>query len=150
MHRLPDWAWPTFQVAGFGLLGVAHLTVGGPASPSMTVLGAAVAVGGAGLSVWALVVLDSVTWATTPIRPEPATSGPYRRVRHPEYLGQILLAAGSALLWPSRLAWAAVLVVALGFAGRALVEDRRMVDVFGAAAVGYHGEVRWRLLPPVF
>ncbi len=150
MTRAPDWIWPTLQVTGFGLLGAAHLTVGGPASPSMTALGATVAMGGVALAVWALVVLDSVTWAPTPIRQEPATSGPYRRVRHPEYLGQILLAAGSALLWPSALAWVAVGVITLGFAGRARVEDHRMVATYGPAAELYHGEVRWRFLPPVF
>ena len=150
MHGLPDWAWPTIQVLGFAALGIAHLTVGGPAPPGWTAIGALVASVGVGLAVWALVVLDTVTWMPTPTRPEPATTGPYRRVRHPEYLGQVLLGVGSAILWPSWAAWAAVVVIALGFVGRALVEERRMVDVFGAAAVAYHGEVRWRFLPPVF
>lgn len=150
MYELPDWAWPTIQLSGFGLLGVAHLTVGGPASPAMTALGVGMAVAGVGLAVRALIALDTVTWSPTPARPEPATTGPYGRVRHPEYLGQILLAAGSALLWPSGLAWLAVVVILVGFVGRARVEDHRMLTAYGPAAEAYHREVRWRFLPPVF
>lgn len=60
------------------------------------------------------------------------TTGPYRLVRHPIYLGLALLAMGEALAFGS---WPALMVVLLGivptFAWRARVEDALLSHTFG-------------------
>jgi len=60
------------------------------------------------------------------------TTGPYRLVRHPIYLGLALLAMGQALAFGS---WPAVMIVLLGtvptFAWRARVEEKLLGRTFG-------------------
>lgn len=60
------------------------------------------------------------------------TTGPYRHVRHPIYLGLSVLAMGQALAFAS---WPALLVVLAGivptFAWRGLAEERLLSATFG-------------------
>lgn len=62
----------------------------------------------------------------------PVTTGPYRLVRHPIYLGLTLLAMGQALAFGS---WPAVLIVLSGivptFAWRAHAEETLLSSTFG-------------------
>ncbi len=74
--------------------------------------------------------------------------GPYHWVRHPIYLGWLLLVFGVPHLTATRLAFAAIssayLVVAIPF------EERSLVEVFGEEYRRYQQAVRWRLLPGVW
>jgi protein-S-isoprenylcysteine O-methyltransferase Ste14 len=60
------------------------------------------------------------------------TTGPYRLVRHPIYLGLALLAVGEALAFGS---WAALMIVLSGigptFAWRARAEEKLLSGTFG-------------------
>jgi protein-S-isoprenylcysteine O-methyltransferase Ste14 len=60
------------------------------------------------------------------------TTGPYRRVRHPIYLGLALLAVGAALAFGS---WPALVIVLCGivptFAWRARAEEKLLSRTFG-------------------
>ena len=60
------------------------------------------------------------------------TTGPYRRVRHPIYLGLALLAMGEALAFGS---WSALMIVLSGivptFAWRARAEEKLLSGTFG-------------------
>ncbi len=60
------------------------------------------------------------------------TTGPYRFVRHPIYLGLALVATGAALAFAS---WPALVIVLLGivptFAWRAHVEEKLLSRIFG-------------------
>ena len=71
------------------------------------------------------------------------TTGPYRLVRHPIYLGLTLLAAGNALSFGSG---AAFLVLTLGivptFAWRARVEEGELSRTFGEAFAVYRRRTR--------
>jgi protein-S-isoprenylcysteine O-methyltransferase Ste14 len=71
------------------------------------------------------------------------TTGPYRLVRHPIYLGLTLLAAGNALSFGSL---AGLLVAAFGivptFAWRARVEEGELSRTFGAAFAAYRRRTR--------
>jgi len=86
------------------------------------------------------------------IRPAGSTplqvGGPYRWVRHPLYLGWMLVAFGTPVMTGDRLAFAvlssAYLVAAIPW------EERSLVGTFGAAYRAYCRRVRWKILPYVF
>ena len=66
-------------------------------------------------------------------------------VRHPIYLGWILIVFGSPLMTMSRLLFATIssayLIVAIPW------EERSLVEAFGDRYRTYQKQVRWRLLP---
>ncbi len=76
------------------------------------------------------------------------TTGVYRFVRHPIYLGWMLLVFGAPTMTGTRLVFAVVssayLAIAVPF------EERGLVDVFGADYRAYQRKVRWRMLPGVY
>ncbi len=75
-----------------------------------------------------------------------ATSGPYRLVRHPGYVGFMVSIAGTALLLRSGWALAPATLTALGLVVRTVLEDRTLL----AELPGYREyarSVRYRLVP---
>jgi methanethiol S-methyltransferase len=72
-------------------------------------------------------------------------TGPYRLVRHPIYLGWILIVFGAAHMTGDRLAFAAIssfyLVIAVPW------EERSLRQSFGTDYDRYSRQVRWRVLP---
>jgi protein-S-isoprenylcysteine O-methyltransferase Ste14 len=77
------------------------------------------------------------------------TSGPYRHIRHPRYLGALALGFGLSLLFRS---WIS-LIVAVAFIGLILLrigdEEALMHQEFGREWEAYC-ECSWRLLPYVY
>jgi len=77
------------------------------------------------------------------------TTGPYRLVRHPIYLGLALLAMGEALAFGS---WSALLIVLSGivptFAWRARAEEKLLSRTFGERYAGYRQ--RTKMIVPYF
>ena len=77
-----------------------------------------------------------------------AVVGPFRLVRHPIYLGWILVVFGAPTMTTNRMVFAAVsscyLLVAIPWEERSLVAD------FGEAYRAYRRQVRWRILPGVW
>jgi protein-S-isoprenylcysteine O-methyltransferase Ste14 len=75
-------------------------------------------------------------------------TGPYRWVRHPIYLGWILLVFGVAHMTGDRLAFAVVsslyLIAAVPW------EERSLRQSFGADYDRYTRQVRWRVLPYMY
>jgi methanethiol S-methyltransferase len=76
------------------------------------------------------------------------TSGPYRWVRHPLYLGWVLVVFATPHLTGDRLAFAAVstayLVAAVPW------EERSLVRAFGDDYIRYQRDVRWRMIPFIY
>jgi protein-S-isoprenylcysteine O-methyltransferase Ste14 len=76
------------------------------------------------------------------------TAGPYRWVRHPLYLGWVLIVFGTAHMTANRLTFAALstsyLCVAIPW------EERSLRRVFGDEYVRYQQMVRWRMIPFVY
>jgi methanethiol S-methyltransferase len=76
------------------------------------------------------------------------TGGPYRLVRHPLYLGWMLMMFGAAHMTGDRLAFATMtslyLVVAVPW------EERALRAGFGEDYARYAGRVRWRIIPFVY
>jgi protein-S-isoprenylcysteine O-methyltransferase Ste14 len=75
-------------------------------------------------------------------------SGPYRLVRHPLYLGWILIVFGAAHLTGDRAAFAAIttmyLLVAIPW------EERSLEHTFGAEYARYKKRVPWRVVPYLY
>jgi protein-S-isoprenylcysteine O-methyltransferase Ste14 len=74
--------------------------------------------------------------------------GPYGLVRHPLYLGWILITFGAAHMTGDRFAFAAIttsyLVLAIPW------EERSLERAFGDAYRRYKNQVRWRVVPFVY
>ena len=74
--------------------------------------------------------------------------GPYRYLRHPIYLGWVLVVFGVPEMNGTRLAFAAIstayLVIAIPF------EERSLIEVFGDQYGAYQRAVRWRIVPGVW
>jgi len=61
-----------------------------------------------------------------------ATTGPYAAVRHPQYLGFLLIMAGFLLQWPTLLTLAMFPVLTLAYTRLARAEEREVRAEFGA------------------
>ena len=77
------------------------------------------------------------------------SSGPYRFVRHPGYLGDIISGLCAPLLLGSLWALIPGLLAAAAFILRTFLEDRTLLTELEGYAE-YAGRVRWRLLPRVW
>jgi protein-S-isoprenylcysteine O-methyltransferase Ste14 len=73
------------------------------------------------------------------------TRGPYHLVRHPLYLGWLLIVFGPALMTGDRLTFAIITSVYLFIA--VPWEERSLEQAFGPQYRRYKEEVRWRIVP---
>lgn len=77
-----------------------------------------------------------------------STTGAFRIVRHPIYLGWFLLVFGTPVMTMTRLVFAVVstayLMLAIPW------EERSLVEVFGPEYQEYRRKVRWRMLPGLY
>ncbi|MDP1570295.1 MAG: methyltransferase [Vicinamibacterales bacterium] len=75
-------------------------------------------------------------------------SGPFRLVRHPIYLGWLLMVFGAPVMTVDRLIWAVIssayLIVAIPW------EERSLIDTFGQTYRDYQQQVRWRIVPGLY
>ena len=76
------------------------------------------------------------------------TSGPYRWVRHPLYLGWVIAVFGAAHMTGDRLAFAAITTLYLMLA--VPWEERSLLNSFGDEYRRYQQRVRWRIVPYVY
>jgi protein-S-isoprenylcysteine O-methyltransferase Ste14 len=87
-------------------------------------------------------------------QPDPAQSvefrvnGPFGVVRHPIYLGWVLMVFATPVLTTSRLQFA--LISTLYLVAAIPLEERSLVDAFGDKYRVYQKQVRWRLVPGVW
>jgi protein-S-isoprenylcysteine O-methyltransferase Ste14 len=107
--------------------------------------GCAVAAAGVAMVLWSRAELGAA-WSFLPKADADTglvTTGPYRRVRHPIYLGFTLLATGSALALG---AWPAFVILACGivptFAWRAHREEVQLSRTFGEHFALYRQRTR--------
>jgi protein-S-isoprenylcysteine O-methyltransferase Ste14 len=69
-----------------------------------------------------------------------ATAGPYAYVRHPQYVGFILIMLGFLLQWPTLVTLAMFPVLAYMYAHLARVEERDVIAEFGEEYLRYSSE----------
>lgn len=123
-----------------GLFGGAALARDVPAlrvgANTWTTWGVGLAILWLGIAVRVSAVWTLGRWFRREVTIEPGqtvqTSGPYRFVRHPAYLGDLLIVFGFVLAWGSWIA--AALATALALAGhlpRIVVEERELRAAFG-------------------
>jgi protein-S-isoprenylcysteine O-methyltransferase len=125
---------------GIGQMGVAQVIAWG---------GIVVMLLGIALRVWASRVLGRYftrtlrTAADQPI----VSAGPYRVVRHPGYLGDILLWSGAAFATLNGIAFAGLTVAALlAYGYRIHTEEAMLLETLGAPYRAYMTHT-WRLVP---
>ena len=75
-------------------------------------------------------------------------TGPYGIVRHPLYLGWVLMVFGAAHMTGDRAAFAAITTIYLAVA--VPWEERSLVRTFGDAYARYRRAVRWRIVPFIY
>jgi len=121
-----------------------------PFLPALAVAAAAVLAGATALRIWTLAAIGRA-WNVRIVRPEPgavATGGPYRFIRHPNYLCVVLELAALPLL---HTAWISALVLsawnAVVLSRRIRTEERALAQIpeWRAAFAG-----RARLFPGLF
>lgn len=66
-----------------------------------------------------------------------AITGPYARVRHPQYIGFVAILLGFLLQWPTLLTVAMFPILVWMYARLALSEEREMLAQFGQAYAAY-------------
>lgn len=118
---------------------------GGFTTLLLAVCGCLLALAGAALVLWSRAELGSA-WSLVPMADQGTglvTTGPYRFVRHPIYIGLSVLAFGQAIAFNS---WPAVAVVFFAivptFAWRAWAEERLLADTFGERYAVYRRRTR--------
>jgi len=76
--------------------------------------------------------------------------GIYSKIRHPGYLGLILMYLGVALLFHNILADVVAVILSFLQILTALAEERFLIKKFGEEYKEYMRRVPWRFIPKVF
>lgn len=104
---------------------------------------------GAAVLLWSRQALGTA-WSLTPAADEATglvTTGPYRFVRHPIYLGFLMLTAGEAIAFNSEAVFVILLAAVVPtFLWRAYAEERILERIFGDRYAAYRK--RTRLIVP--
>lgn len=116
-----------------------------PAGPAWPAAAQAVFVAGAALAIAAFAALGR-SFAVLPAVRTIVARGPYRLVRHPAYLGELLMVAGCVMAAPA--AWPVALAAALLLPIRIAVEERLLRGE--ATYRDYAQRVGWRLVPGIW
>jgi protein-S-isoprenylcysteine O-methyltransferase Ste14 len=108
------------------------------------------AVGGA-LRIWPVFVLGNRFSGLVAIQPGHSlvTTGIYGVVRHPSYLGAIVMSLGWALVFRSGLGVLLVVLLMIPLLGRISAEERLLASEFGAEYEAYRARTS-RLIPGIY
>lgn len=112
------------------------------------VAGIALVVGGYACTLWCYVAMGN-TWRIGVNKSEKTTlveRGPYRAIRHPIYAFQLVMLAGAALLLPTLLSFAILVLHYICALIKAVDEENYLKTVHGQAYVDYMARTG-RLLP---
>lgn len=115
-------------------------------------LGLALFAAGIGLQAAAFWALRGFYTSRLGIQPQHrlVTSGPYRLVRHPGYLSNLLCLAGIGLALSSLIGLGLTLFVVPLIVRRIAREEEMLVAELGEGYEGYRQRTRWRLIPYLF
>jgi protein-S-isoprenylcysteine O-methyltransferase Ste14 len=115
-----------------------------PESTPVVVTGAILTVAGMLFSVWARLTLGRNWSGLVTIKQdhELIQRGPYQIVRHPIYTGMLVGMLGTAIIYGIARCFVGVPLVGLAFWLKMQIEERFMVQQFGAQYVHYRQQVR--------
>ncbi len=130
----------------------AHLSGPIPRDGPLAWLGLALFAAGIGLQAAAFWELRGLYTSRLGMQPHHrlVTGGPYRLVRHPGYLSNLLCLAGIGLALSSLVGLGLTLFVVPLIVRRIEREEEMLAAEFGAEYERYRQQTRWRLLPLVF
>jgi protein-S-isoprenylcysteine O-methyltransferase len=120
-------------------------SVGWPIATSAGV----VTIVGVVIAIWSRVALG-VYWSGNVVVKEGhmiVERGPYRLVRHPIYLGVLLMLFGTALLWGVGGGIALFCMAFAGLGAKAFLEERLLGECFPAEYGAYKARVKHALVP---
>jgi protein-S-isoprenylcysteine O-methyltransferase Ste14 len=122
-----------------------------PESTSLRWIGLALVVAGFVLITWTTVELGRQysVYITLQQDHKLITSGPYRFIRHPRYLGVMIVAFGLALLFRSWIALMALPFLLALLIFRLMDEEKLLREEFGGQWEAYV-QRRWRLVPFIY
>lgn len=133
------------------LAGVPALLIGGwalrSAPPNWTVVAHLVFLPGGCLAITSFLYLGRC-FAILPAVRGIVTGGPFRMVRHPAYLGELIMVLGCWIAAP-RLTNAGPLLALIPLVALRIVTEEQVLSR-SSAYVAYSRDVRWRLLPLVW
>jgi protein-S-isoprenylcysteine O-methyltransferase len=142
-----------------GAFGIALAVTDAGVGPSVAaqrwplfVVGIGLSLGGLALRGWAIATLGPFFQARLVIQQDHSvvSDGPYRVVRHPSYVGPVLMFGGIGLLLDNWVALAVCLVLPIGaYIRRIAVEEQLLANGLGAEYERYR-ETTWRMLPGVW
>jgi protein-S-isoprenylcysteine O-methyltransferase Ste14 len=114
-------------------------------------LGVIVFTAGALLRLWPIFVLGDRFSGFVAIQPghQLVTTGVYRRIRHPSYLGLLVAALGWALVFRSAAGVLLAVLLVVPVVRRIGAEERLLQAHFGAAYASYRRRT-WRLVPYLY
>lgn len=114
-------------------------------------LGVALFAAGGALRIWPVFVLGRRFSGLVAIQPGHTlvTTGLYRFIRHPSYLGLLVNAAGWALAFRSGVGLVLAALILPPLAARMSAEERLLSAQFGAEYEAYRART-WRLVPGVY
>ncbi|MDA9408078.1 methyltransferase family protein [Bradyrhizobium sp. CCBAU 45384] len=103
------------------------------------------------LRLWPVFVLGNRFSGLVAIQPEHrlVTTGPYRRIRHPSYLGMLLCVLGWALAFRSMAGVLLAAATIMPVVGRMNAEEALLIDAFGEQYRSYRARTA-RLLPGIY
>ena len=122
-----------------------------PESDAIAWIGFALTAAGIAFAIWARFNLGG-NWSGTVTVKEGHTlvrTGPYRLVRHPIYTGLLLAALGSGIVAGEVRCLLALALLVVEFKRKSLLEERFMIEQFGAQYLDFRREVK-ALIPSVW
>ncbi len=150
--RSSGWMWLAVAALMFALRRTALWSAGtvlwhvtpllGIAADAMTMLGLFI-------SLWARRLLGA-NWSSAVVfkeRHELIEGGPYRFVRHPIYSGVVLMLFGTMLVWGGLLGVVGFVVIVVGLAVKASLEERLLMKHFAGHYALYRRRVKAAIIP---
>ncbi len=128
-----------------------RLGVGVVKSEIWRVAGVLLLVLGTALRLWAIAVLGTLHSALVAVQPDHklVTTGPYKRLRHPSYLGVLLFLVGMPMVFGAWFPLWAIPGCFVAVKWRIMDEEAFLISEFGEAYENYKKQT-WRLVPYVY
>ena len=145
------WSRPLLGVSLGAAIGIAASTASDEPPAALEVVGVAVMWLGLAIRIWAVVALGSAFRTTVEVEPGQTvvTSGPFRWIRHPSYVGLLLVVVGFAVAAASWPAVVASLLPLPALVRRIVLEEAELTRVLGDEYRRYQARTA-RLVPGVW